>query len=145
MKHLRSFYLIFSLLCINICVISQNKENLNQEIITPYLEDMHVPTFFIGAVAFDLTQPEFSYSRNLNLNNYETIEFNIPFASSFSINGSHISFTISREEFMWRVYRAHADDGFWDIQIPIYYPIYWGGNGYINALSRIGILRVVFK
>lgn len=26
-----------------------------------------------------------------------------------------------------------------------YYSIYWGDNGCVNALSRIGILRVVFK
>lgn len=145
MKHLRNYCLIFSLLCVSIYVTSQNRENTNQEFITPQLENTHVPTFFIGAVAYDLTQPEFSCSVNLHLNNYETIEFNLPFASSFSISGGHISFTISKEEFLRRIYRVHAADGFWDIQIPIYYPIYWGGNGYINALSRIGILRVVFK
>lgn len=41
---------------------------------------------------------------------------------------------------MYRVYKVHAADGFWDIQFSIYYE----ASFYERVLSKYGILRIIF-
>lgn len=85
----------------------------------------------VATAYYKLSDPEFTFSYDFQ---EKITNFNIPFASHFYISGKHLEFTISQEEFEWRLVRNNPNS---------YYDFYidFGTNG----MSRTGILRVYFQ
>ncbi|RHR39059.1 MULTISPECIES: hypothetical protein [Parabacteroides] len=146
MKKLGHFYLISVLLFVSFYAQSQNIKCGQQETSTSSLVKPlgDIPTFFIGAESYIITEPEFKYSGTIPLNYGQTMNIGLPFAA-VSISGNHLSFTISNEEFMQKLYKSpHKENGFFDVQVNISDNM-WSGSGYIPYLVRIGIIRIIFK
>lgn len=146
MKKLRHFYLISVLLFVAFSAQTQNIECGQQEtsILSLVKASGDIPTFFIGAESYIITEPEFKYSGTIPLNTGQTMSIGLPFAA-VSISGNHLSFTISNEAFMWYLYKSpFKEDGFFDVQVNIY-DNFWSGSGYLPYIVRIGIIRIVFK
>lgn len=85
----------------------------------------------VATASYNLSDPEFTFSYDFDK---KIRDFNIPFASHFYISGNHLEFTISQEEFEWRLVRNNPNS-YYDFQID------FGANGQTN----IGILRVYFR
>lgn len=68
---------------------------------------------------------------------YSRVELNLPFASSFSIVGNHLKFTVERDAFMWYILRNNPNVPFVDLQ----FSGYSADGSYTVAVIRIIILR----
>lgn len=148
MKKNKLFILITALLfCVNISNKAQTSIEEYSETLSSEIQTYGIPTVFLDAIAYDVTTPELIYQKTFSLSYHEYIDFNIPFASHFEIDHSTVSFSINQEEFMRRVYNVHKNDGFWDIQMGIYYKATMGPSfdEMMPVLSRIGIIRIIFK
>ncbi|MGN0213219.1 MAG: hypothetical protein ACI4AH_00220 [Muribaculaceae bacterium] len=51
----------------------------------------------------------YNHDFSLEVSGYSGIDFNLPIASSFSINGLHLQFTIENEDFKWYIVRKHPE------------------------------------
>lgn len=135
-----NYAFILLLLLVSMHVKSQTVDRESYSTTEASLQTSNVPEVFYGAFGYNLNDPELVVDTRINIGSMEHIDFNIPFASPMSVEGNHIYFRISKEEFMSRVYKVHAADGFWDIQFSIYYE----ASFYERVLSKYGILRIVF-
>lgn len=70
-------------------------------------------------VFYDTTSGKpFTYSKTMEGSGY--IDFNCPFVDNVVINGMHIEFTISNENFKWYVMR-HSSKNYCDFTINVYH------------------------
>lgn len=66
---------------------------------------------FVDYVYYDSTTgKDFSYHKDFSYTGYYGIEFNLPFASKFSISGMTVDFTITNEDFKWFVINDTEND-----------------------------------
>ncbi len=103
-----------------------------------------VPMVYLAPVTYDMNLPEFHCEITLPLNGDEELfNFNIPIASNVSVHGSNISFIISQEMFDLHIYRKYKDQGYFDLEIPVY--IRYEGSG-VNFpyMTRIFVLRILW-
>ena len=104
--------------------------DINQSAVATVSEN----SVFLGSATFDSTLDKpFTYSNTFS--NYSRIELNIPFADYFYISGSHVEFTISKENMMWHLFKGNND--YYDLQISLYGKYSYGGVG----ILRIYIIR----
>ncbi len=88
-------------------------------------------TPILATAHYNLSDPEFSFSYDFSK---PITNFNLPFASHFYISGKHLEFTISQEEFEWRLVRNNPNN---------YYDFIIGFEE--NGFSSSGILRIYFQ
>lgn len=51
----------------------------------------------------------YNHDFSLEVSGYSGIDYNLPIASSFSINGLHLQFTIENEDFKWFIVRKYPE------------------------------------
>lgn len=101
----------------------------------------------LDVVTYDArTQDEFVYSNTFtNLDDSEYLEFNLPFADHFYLNGHYVEFTISKEMALRYFCRDHEEESSttFDLQISIctkLSPLPWS---YSQQQTDAGILRII--
>lgn len=74
--------------------------------------------------------------------------FNIPFAQNIVVNGNHLEFSITNEDFRWFVMRKVETD-YWDIEVCFYDGTHLGISGGnrdpVMPVASIYVIRVCFK
>ena len=83
-----------------------------------------VPMVYLAPVTYDMNLPEFSYSTTLPLNTGEKVLFfNLPIAYYLFVdeNTGKIEFKIGKELFESKIYRNYKDQGYFDLEIPVYH------------------------
>lgn len=109
--------------------------------------DNSEPKIYLPPVTYDMNLPEFSYSITLPLYQGEKILFfNFPIAQHLFVgeDTGRIEFTIDKETFEFQIYRKFKDQGYFDLQIPVYYQ-YKDEDINYPYLSRIFVLRILWK
>ena len=105
-----------------------------------------VPMVYLAPVTYDMSLPEFSYSITLPLNSSEKVLFfNLPIAYYLSVDEDtgKIEFKIDKETFEFQIYRKYKDQGYFDLEIPVYYQ-YKDEDVNFPYMSRIFVLRILW-
>ena len=96
-------------------------------------------------VFYDTTSGEpFTYSKTIEGNG--TIDFDCAIADNVTINGMHVEFTISNENFIWHIKRKNKDKDYFDFVINVYpgTGLHDGLNNYWPQATSY-IVRVNYK
>lgn len=105
-----------------------------------------VPMVYLAPVTYDMSLPEFSYSTTLPLNTGEKVLFfNLPIAYYLFVDEDtgKIEFKIDKETFKFQIYRKYKDQGYFDLEIPVYIR-YEGSGENFPYMTRIFVLRILW-
>lgn len=82
------------------------------------------------------------YNKTLNVYQCDYIAFNLPFASHFNVTGTHVEFTISKEDVEWYFFR-NSDENYYDLHVNLYY--YASSRPEALPICRGAIIRIVIN
>ena len=86
----------------------------------------------------------FVYNNTINMRG-NINHFNIPFAYDVVVDGNHLDFSISNEDFKWFVVRK-LETNYWDIEVNFYDGTHLGWPGEtIFPIATVYIIRVMFN
>lgn len=98
---------------------------------------------------YDSTKNELLiYNKTFTNTGYDRIEFNLPFADHFYIDGMHVEFTISKENILHYFFR-NSTVNYFDLEVNLYDGTHLGWpndphSPYI-PVSTTGIIRIVIN
>ena len=129
MKHLCILFFMLLLPCCNIAAS----------------EEERVPNEY---VFYDVDSGE-PFVYNKTIEGRANIDFfNIPFAYNIVVNGQHLEFSITNEDFRWFVMRK-SDTNYWDVEVCLYDSTHLGFNDKkrdpIMPVASVYVIRILFN